>query len=196
MAKGAYLGHVLNLFLRSVQRQVQEMAPNHQHILIILLSQDQDLEAPLILPEVLVQHREIIHALDQDQILQDQAIVHLKVPHQRQTFNRLLDLLHPGQFPNRNLVRDLLLDLALDLQKHRSIHALDRELQSLFNRDPDQDQDQDQLIQKKKSELVQDQDQDLCLDLRKVLVHLQHRLLRIDLQQRPDSQDQDQNHAL
>lgn len=69
MAKGVY--HDLNPVLQNVQRQ--EMAHSHQHnrwCIHIAQNQDRDLEVPLTLhPEVLMQHPEIIHVLDQDQIL-------------------------------------------------------------------------------------------------------------------------------
>jgi len=152
------------------------MAHNHQHIRIALLNQARDLEVPRTLrPEVLM-HQEIIHVPDQDQILQSQAIVLLSMFHRRQIFN-LLDLLHLGQFPNRDLIQDLFLDPVLAPQKHQSIRAPDQDLPSLFDQDPDQDQDQ--LIQKK-SKLVQGQDQDLYLDPKKSLVRYQHH--QVDLQ--------------
>ena len=118
------------------------MAHNHRRIHHALLNLVRDLEAPLTLRlKVHMQHQEIIHVLDQDQILQSQIIFHLNVYLQRQIFS-LLNLLRRGQFLNRDLVRDLFLDPVLALQKHRYIHAPDRELPSLSNQDPDQDQDQ------------------------------------------------------
>ena len=65
----AHQDHVLNPILLNLERQVQEMARNHQRIRITLQNQAQDLEVLLTLhPEVLVQHRGIIHVPDLDQI--------------------------------------------------------------------------------------------------------------------------------
>lgn len=61
--------HVPSPILLNLERQVQEMARNHQRIRITLRNQARDLEVLLTLHrEVLVQHRGIIHAPDLDQI--------------------------------------------------------------------------------------------------------------------------------
>lgn len=63
----AHQDHALNLIL--LHSEKQEIAHSHQRIRITLQNQVQDLEVLLTLhPEVLGQHRGIIHVLDLDQI--------------------------------------------------------------------------------------------------------------------------------
>lgn len=66
--KKAHQDQVLtSLILLHLEKQEMDRSP--QHIRITLQNQVQDLEVPLTLhPEVLVQHRGIIHVLDLDQI--------------------------------------------------------------------------------------------------------------------------------
>lgn len=63
----AHQDHALNLILLHLEKR--EIAHSHQRIRITLQNQVQDLEVLLTLhPEVLEQHRGIIHVLDLDQI--------------------------------------------------------------------------------------------------------------------------------